>query len=53
MIIKNNELQKIRSIKSNLYLLYGENKGYKEEFIKENLLKNHKENIFKYDENEI
>ena len=37
MIIKNNELQKLKATKCNLYLLYGENRGFKNQFIYENL----------------
>ena len=37
MIIKNNELQKLKATKCNLYLLYGENRGFKSQFIYENL----------------
>ena len=33
MIIKNNELQKLKATKCNLYLLYGENRGFKNQFI--------------------
>ncbi len=53
MIIKNNELQKFKATKSNLYLLYGENRGFKNQFIYENLTSNFKNNVFKYDESEI
>ena len=53
MIIKNNELQKLKATKCNLYLLYGENRGFKNQFINENLSTTFKENIFKYNESEI
>ena len=53
MIIKNNELQKLKATKCNLYLLYGENRGFKNQFIYENLSSEFKENIFKYNESEI
>ena len=53
MIIKNNELQKLKATKSNLYLLYGENRGFKNHFINDNLSSKFKENIFKYNENEV
>jgi len=53
MIIKNNELQKLKATKCNLYLLYGENRGYKNQFIYENLSLEFKENIFKYNESEV
>ena len=53
MIIKNNELQKLKATKCNLYLLYGENRGFKNQFIYENLSSEFKKNIFKYNENEV
>ena len=53
MIIKNNELHKLKATKSNLYLLYGENKGFKNQFINENFSPKFNENIFKYNESEI
>ena len=53
MIIKNNELQKLKATTNKLFLLYGENKGFKNQFIEENLVSNFNENIFKYDESEI
>ncbi len=53
MIIKNNELQKLKATKCNLYLLYGENRGFKSQFIYENLSLEFKENIFKYYESEV
>ena len=53
MIIKNNELQKLKATKCNLYLLYGENRGFKNQFIYENLSLEFKKNIFKYNENEV
>ena len=53
MIIKNNELQKLKAANCNLYLLYGENRGFKNQFIYENLSSEFKENIFKYNESEI
>ena len=53
MIIINNELQKLKATKCNLYLLYGENRGFKNQFIYENLSLEFKKNIFKYNENEV
>ena len=53
MIIKNYEIQKIKKNNHNFYLLYGENKGFKDQFIKENFLLDFKKNIFRYDEKEI
>ena len=53
MIIKTNELQKLTATKYNLYLLYGENRGFKNQFINEKLSSEYKGNIFKYNENEV
>ena len=53
MILKNNELHKLKSIKSNIYLLYGENEGYKLETINNFFVDNFKGSINKYDESEI
>lgn len=53
MIIKNFEINKI-NIKINKYfLLYGQNKGQINEVIKNNFINNFKQNVYKYDENEI
>ena len=53
MIIKTNELQKLKATKYNLYLLYGENRGFKNQFINEKLSLEYNGNIFKYNENEV
>ena len=53
MIVKNYEIKKINKNNHHFYLLYGENKGFKDQFIKENFLLDFKENIFKYDEKDI
>ena len=53
MIIKNNELHKFKATKCNLYLLYGENRGFKNQFINDTLSIDFKDNIFKYEENEV
>ena len=53
MIIKTFELQKIRTNKVKIFLLYGENDGFKNQFINEFFVKNFKENISRYEENEI
>lgn len=53
MIIKTNELQKLTATKYNLYLLYGENRGFKNQFINEKLSLEYNGNIFKYNENEV
>ena len=53
MIIKSFELDKIKSKKSNLILLYGSNQGFKNQVIKEIFEKQFKGEILKFDENEI
>ncbi len=53
MIIKSYEHQKIKKIKNNIFLLYGENEGYKSQVIKDIFIKNYKGNIERFDENEI
>ena len=53
MIIKTFELQKIRTNKIKIFLLYGENDGFKNQLINEFFVKNFKENISRYEENEI
>lgn len=53
MIIKNYELQKLKLINSNIYLLYGTNEGLKEEVIKAYFTKDFDGKIQKYEEIEI
>jgi len=53
MIIKAYECQKIKGLKNNFYLFYGENEGYKNQVIKDIFVENHKENIERFDESEI
>ena len=53
MIIKAYEHQKIKKIKNNIYLFYGENDGYKNQVIKDIFIDNHKENIERFEEGEI
>ena len=53
MIIKNYELQKLKSINLNIFLLYGANEGFKEEIIKKYFTKNFDGKIQKYEEIEI
>ena len=53
MIIKSYEHQKIKKIKNNIFLLYGENEGYKSQVIKDIFIENYKGNIERCDENEI
>ena len=53
MIIKNFEINKI-NIKNNKYfLLYGQNRGQINEIIRNHFVNNFKQNVYKYDENEI
>ena len=51
MILKNYELNKIKSIESKIFLFYGKNEGLKKETIKNLILKD--EETFVYEENEI
>jgi len=53
MIIKAYEYQKIKKIKNNIFLLYGENNGYKNHVIKDIFIENFKGNIERFDESEI
>ncbi len=53
MIIKAYEHQKIKKIKNNIFLFYGENDGYKSHVIKDVFVANFKGNIERFDENEI
>ena len=52
MIIKSYEINKINLKKNNLYLLYGENEGFKNKVINDTFKKFSK-NIYRYDEKEI
>ena len=40
MILKTFELKKLNSIKSNIFLLYGENEGYKNQIIQDYFINN-------------
>jgi len=53
MIIKFFEIEKIKSIKNNLILIYGTNQGYKNQVIKELFEKLFEGEILRFDENEI
>ena len=53
MIIKSFEVEKIKSIRSDLILIYGSNQGHKSQVIKELFEKSFKGEIFRFDENEI
>ena len=52
MIIKSYEINKINLKKNNIYLLYGENEGFKNKVI-DDTFKKFSKNIYKYDEKEI
>ncbi len=53
MIIKSFELNKINLEKSNFFLLYGENEGFKNEIIKKKFENEFDQNIYRYEEKEI
>ena len=53
MIIKAFESQKIKKLNNNFFLFYGENDGYKNQVTKEIFIDNFKENIERFEENEI
>ena len=53
MIIKAYEHQKIKKIKNNIFLFYGENDGYKDQVIKDIFIDKYKGNIERFDESEI
>ena len=53
MIFKNFQLDKLNFNKFNIFLLYGENEGLKNEIIKKHFIKGFKGEIGKYDENEF
>ena len=53
MILKNFEVNKINIKKKNYYLLYGNNKGFINQVIKENFINKFNNNIYNYDESEV
>ena len=53
MIIKTYQLENLKKIHSNFYLLYGENEGYKNQVIKQILAHGLEENVRRYEESEI
>ena len=53
MIIKSYEIGKINFLKNNFYLFYGENEGFKNQIIKNQLEKKFNDKIFRYEESEI
>ena len=53
MIIKAYENQKIKKLKNNFFLFYGENEGYKNQVIKDIFIDIYKGNIDRFDENEV
>jgi len=53
MIVKTYQLEKIKKDHTKFYLLYGENEGYKNQVIKDILVVDFKNNISRYEENEV
>ena len=53
MIIKSFELEKLKSNKLNIHLIYGNNEGIKEDIINNFYLRNYDGEILKYEEQEI
>ena len=53
MIIKHYELEKLNLSNNNIFLLYGENEGLKNDIIKKNLEPKFLGSIYRYDENEV
>ena len=53
MIVKTFETDKIKNTNTNFFLLYGENEGHKSHIISSVLSVGYKENIIRYEENEI
>ena len=53
MILKNFEVNKINIKKKNYYLLYGNNKGFINQVIKENFINKFNDNVYNYDESEV
>ena len=53
MIIKSFELEKLKSTKLNIHLIYGNNEGIKEDIINNFYLRNYDGEILKYEEQEI
>ena len=53
MIFKSYEINKINFLNNNFYLFYGENEGFKNQIIKNQLEKKFNDKIFRYEESEI
>ena len=53
MIIKTNELDKIDLKKNQLFLIYGNNDGYKKQVIEKNFKTFYTDNVYNYEESEI
>ena len=53
MIIKTFEAEKLKKNKSNLFLLYGDNEGFKNQIINKYLILEDNSKIIKYDESEV
>ena len=53
MIIKSFELEKLKNFHSNIYLIYGNNEGIKQDLLDNFYIKDFNGDILKYDEQEI
>ena len=53
MIIKNFELEKLKSLKFHIHLIFGNNEGIKQDIINDYYLKNFNGEVLKYEEQEI
>ena len=53
MIVKTFELEKLKNLNNSIFLLYGDNEGFKNQIIERYFINNLKENIERYEENEI
>jgi len=53
MIIKSFDIDKIKSLKNNVFLIYGENEGLKTQIINDAIVKVSREKIERFDEQEI
>ena len=53
MIIKSFQLEKLKEINLNIFLLYGENEGFKNQVIKEKFEVNFTDEIYRYDEKDL
>ena len=53
MIIKSFEIDKIKSLKNNIFLIYGKNEGLKTQIINDTIVKVSREKIERFDEHEV